>query len=94
MGLEPMPRVKGSPCDEKPAYRSKEEPPSLQLEVKEREVAQLCLTLCDPTDCRLLHPWNFLGKSTGVGCHSLLQGIFLTQRSNPDLPHCGQIFTV
>ena len=28
---------------------------------------------------RLLHPWNFLGKSTGVGCHFLLQGIFLTQ---------------
>ena len=21
---------------------------------------------------RLLHPWNFLGKSTGVGCHCLL----------------------
>ena len=21
---------------------------------------------------RLLHPWNFRGKSTGVGCHSLL----------------------
>ena len=26
----------------------------------------------------LLHPWNFLGKSTGVGCHFLLQGIFPT----------------
>ena len=22
---------------------------------------------------RLLHPWNFLGKSSGVGCHFLLQ---------------------
>ena len=21
---------------------------------------------------RLLHPWDFLGKSTGVGCHHLL----------------------
>ena len=31
----------------------------------------------------LLHPWNFLGKSTGVDCHFLLQGIFLTQGSNP-----------
>ena len=30
----------------------------------------------------ILHPWNFLGKSTGVGCHFLLQGIFLTQGSN------------
>ena len=28
---------------------------------------------------RLLCPWNSPGKSSGVGCHSLLQGIFLTQ---------------
>ena len=35
-------------------------------------------------------PWNFPGKSTGVGCHFLLQGIFLTQGLNPDLPHCRQ----
>ena len=26
--------------------------------------------------------WRFPGKNTGVGCHSLLQGIFLTQGSN------------
>ena len=39
---------------------------------------------------KLLHPWDFLGKSTGVGCHFLLQGIFLTQGSNPGLPHCRQ----
>ena len=45
-------------------------------EVKWSEVAQLCLTLGDPTDCSPpgLHPWNFLGKSTGVGCHFLLLG--------------------
>ena len=30
---------------------------------------------------RLLCPWDFLGKNTGVGCHFLLQGIFLTQGS-------------
>ena len=24
---------------------------------------------------RLLHPWDFPGKSTGVGCHCLLQQI-------------------
>ena len=29
-----------------------------------------------------------LGKNTGVDWHSLLQGIFLTQGSNPGLPHC------
>ena len=26
---------------------------------------------------RLLHPWDFLGKSTGVGCHFLLLSILL-----------------
>ena len=31
------------------------------------------------------------GKNTGVGCHALLQGIFLSQRSNPGLSHCRQI---
>ena len=31
---------------------------------------------------RLLSPWNSPGKNTGVGCHFLLQGIFLTQGSN------------
>ena len=31
------------------------------------------------------------GKSTGVSCHSLLQGIFLTQGSNLGLLHCRQI---
>ena len=36
-------------------------------------------------------PWNALGKKTGVGSHSLLQGIFPTQGSNADIPHCGQI---
>ena len=40
----------------------------------ESEVAQLCLTLRDLMDTRLLRPWDFLGKSTGVGCLFLLQG--------------------
>ena len=35
---------------------------------------------------RLLHPWDFPGKVTGVGFHFLLQSIFLTQVSNPGLP--------
>ena len=30
----------------------------------------------------LLCPWDFPGKNTGVGCHFLLQGIFLTQELN------------
>ena len=40
---------------------------------------------------RLLCPWNSPGRDTGVGSHSLLQGIFPTQESNPGLPHCRQI---
>ena len=32
---------------------------------------------------RLLHPWDFPGKNTGMACHFLLQWIFLTQGSNP-----------
>ena len=39
----------------------------------------------------LLCPWNSPDKNTGVGCHFLLQGIFLTQGSNLDLRHCRQI---
>ena len=40
---------------------------------------------------RILSPWDFPGKNTGVGCHFLLQGIFLTQGLNPGLPHCRQM---
>ena len=40
---------------------------------------------------QVLHPWNFPGKSTGVGCHFLLQGIFPTQGSNLGLPNCRQM---
>ena len=51
---------------------------------------------------RLLHPWDYPGKSTGVGCHFLLQRFplagYFTQgsvymsipisQSHPLLPHC------
>ena len=51
-------------------------------------VAQSCQTLCKPMDCS--QPDSSVhgdspGKSTGVGCHALLQGIFPTQGSNPCL---------
>ena len=35
--------------------------------------------------------WNSPGKKTGVGSHSLLQGIIATQGLNPGLPHCRRI---
>ena len=40
---------------------------------------------------RLLCPWDSPGMNTGVGCHSLLQGTFTTQESNPGLLYCRQI---
>ena len=43
---------------------------------------------------RLLCPWNSPGKNTGVGCHSLLQGMLLTQGSNPGLLYCQQILFI
>ena len=39
----------------------------------------------------IAHPWDSPVKSTGVGCHFLLQGIFPTQGLNLGLPHCGQM---
>ena len=61
-----------------------------KITCKESEVAQLCQLFATPwtVACtKLLLPWDFLGKSTGVGCHFLLQGIFPTQGSNLGLPH-------
>ena len=59
----------------------------------ESEVAQLCPTLCDPMD----------GSLPGSSIHGIFQarvlewvaisfsrGTFLTQGSNPGLPHCRQ----
>ena len=43
---------------------------------------------CSPPDSFV---YGILHKNTGVGCHSLLQGIFLTQGLNLGLPHCRQI---
>ena len=64
----------------------------IQIE-SESEVSQLCPTLQPhgPQPTKLLHPWNSLGKSTGVGCHFLLQGIFPTQGLNLGLQHCRRI---
>ena len=53
-------------------------------------VAQLYPTLFDPMVC----PWNSPGKNTGMGCHSLFQGIFPTQGQNLGLLQCSQFFTI
>ena len=56
-------------------------------------VAKLCPTLATPwtATCQAPLSIGFPSKSTGVGCHFLLQGIFLTQELNPGLLHCRQI---
>ena len=56
-------------------------------------VAKSCLTLAIPwtVATRLLCPWDFPGKNTGVDCYFLLQGVFPTQGSNPCLFHCRRI---
>ena len=57
-------------------------------------VLQSCPTLCDPMDCSLpgfcVHG-DSPGKSTGVSCHTLLQGIFPNQGLNSGLSQCRWI---
>ena len=49
----------------------------------------LSLTLYDTMDHSPpgSYLWDSPGKNTGGGCHALLQGIYLTQGSNPSLLH-------
>ena len=62
----------------------------IQSESVKVSVAQSCPTLyetmgCSPPECSV---HRFSQANTGVDCHSLLQGIFLTQRLNLRLLHC------
>ena len=57
----------------------------LRFECKRSSVASLVSDALQPLwtiALRLLCPWDYPGKNTGVGRHFLLKGIFLTQRSN------------
>jgi len=69
-----------------------------------KAVTELCCCCClvasvvpssvrpyGPQPARLLCPWDSLGRSAGVGCHALLQGIFPNQGPNSDFLHCRQI---
>ena len=66
---------------QKQRHRYREE--ILKVKVK---VTQSYPTLCDSQS-----PWNSPGQNTGVGRLCLLQGIFPTQGSNPDLLHCRRM---
>ena len=52
--------------------------------------AQLFATPWTVACTKVLYPWDFLGKSTGVGCRFPSPGTLPTQGLNPGLPHCTQ----
>ena len=54
-------------------------------------LTQSCLTLCNPMDCSLPGSSVHGVLNTGVGCHSLLQGLLPIQGLNPSLLHCRKI---
>ena len=70
-----------------------------QVSPKEKAPRRLCVLERQQKFCplaptgpqpRLLRPWDFPGKNTGVGCYFLLQEIFPTQGLNLDFLHCKQ----
>ena len=66
---------------------------SLELDTTEQlhfHFSLSCIGEGNGKPTRVLHSWNFPGKSNGVGCHFLFQGIFLTQELNLGLLHCRQ----
>ena len=59
--------------------------PSLMLLVRQPFIwsGRSCVHATSLKSClALLSPWDFPGKNIGMGCHALIQGIFLTQGSN------------
>ena len=51
------------------------------------KVTQSCPTLCDPTDYTV----HGILQARILEWVAFVQGIFLTQGSNPGLPHCRRI---
>ena len=63
----------------------------MTLSVKSDRVIRVLLSVTAWTPpTRLLCPCDFPGKIIGVGCHFLLQEIFLTQGLSPGRPYCRQ----
>ena len=82
---------------EREARRNEESEGGKEKFRQKRTCVHVCSVTSDslrhsgPQPTRLLYPWGFSGKNAGAGCRFLLQGIFLTQGSNPHLLHCRQI---
>ena len=56
-----------------------------------------CSVMCDSVTpwavaCHAPLSWDSPGRNTGVSCHALLQGIFLTQGLNPHWQVGGSSF--
>ena len=70
-------------------YLSKNLSMLFRLSILLAYICSLCLCSVMSDSLRFhrfyLCPWDFKGKNTRVSCHFFLQGIFLTQGSNPHL---------
>ena len=71
-------------------YGDVRQKPVAKSESASRWVMSYSLHLHALQPARVLCPWNSPGKNTGVGCRSLLQGIFPTQGLKSVLLHCRQ----
>ena len=85
IGQVAMPSYRGPSWLRKRTYFAKVSCISLQVvyhstiwEAQGRVVKVMLQLFATPRTARLLCPWNSPGKNTGVGNHSLLQGIILT----------------
>ena len=83
------------PCFHSPLFRGNtfRIPPSFRSSSGSEVIAAHSDSVT-PTDCsphRFLCPWDFPGKNTRMGCHSLLQGFSPTQGLNLGLWHCRQV---
>ena len=67
---------------------------SMRVWVWSRSVVSDSLWPHGPEPTRLLCPWNFSGKSSGVGCHFLLQGISQPKDQTWVSPIAGRRFTI
>ena len=70
------------------------EQPRHEVKCQSPSHVRVFATLWTVAPPRFLCPWDSPGKNTGVGCHSLLQGILPTQGSNPVSCIAGRFFTV
>ena len=90
-------RVALTGCNQRKPLGSNKDPAWQRERERETGVDSItCMLICSVASdslrpyglqpARLPCPWDFSGKTTGVGCHFLLQGIFLTKAIKPMSP--------